>query len=132
MDMDMIMAGLDDQVRTNILILDACRNNPMAPQCLPPALPAASRPDRDSQRQRTLGAGATLGAGTLIAFATAPGQVALDGEGANQPVLGGSLVATSARRGLEVQQMLTRVRAGSRRSSTKSEAGALVELVAAG
>ncbi len=31
-DMDTIMAGLDDQVRTNILILDACRNNPMAPQ----------------------------------------------------------------------------------------------------
>ena len=29
-DMDTIMAGLDDQVRTNILILDACRNNPMA------------------------------------------------------------------------------------------------------
>ena len=32
MDMDTIMAGLDDQVRTNILILDACRNNPMAPK----------------------------------------------------------------------------------------------------
>ncbi|MEO8134514.1 MAG: caspase family protein, partial [Betaproteobacteria bacterium] len=31
-DMDTILAGLDDQVRTNILILDACRNNPMAPQ----------------------------------------------------------------------------------------------------
>jgi uncharacterized caspase-like protein len=29
-DMDTILAGLDDQVRTNILILDACRNNPMA------------------------------------------------------------------------------------------------------
>ena len=29
-DMDTIMAGLDDQVRTNILIMDACRNNPMA------------------------------------------------------------------------------------------------------
>ena len=32
MDMDTIIAGLDDQVRTNILILDACRNNPMAPK----------------------------------------------------------------------------------------------------
>ena len=31
-DMDTILAGLDDQVRTNILIFDACRNNPMAPQ----------------------------------------------------------------------------------------------------
>ena len=32
LEMDTIMAGLDDQVRTNILILDACRNNPMAEQ----------------------------------------------------------------------------------------------------
>jgi len=31
MDMDTITAGLDDQLRTNIFILDACRNNPMAP-----------------------------------------------------------------------------------------------------
>ena len=31
-DMDTILAGLDDQVRTNILILDACRNNPLEPQ----------------------------------------------------------------------------------------------------
>jgi len=30
-DMDKILAGLDDQVRTNI-IFDACRNNPMAQQ----------------------------------------------------------------------------------------------------
>ena len=31
-DMDTIMAGLDDQVRTNILIFDACRNNPLETQ----------------------------------------------------------------------------------------------------
>jgi len=81
MDMDTIMAGLDDQVRTNILILDACRNNPMAPKV------ASTGPTRDIEAgsglaaPATLGAGSTLGAGTLIAFATAPGQVALDGEG---------------------------------------------------
>src|SRR2546430_11056241 len=85
MDMDTIMAGLDDQVRTNILILDACRNNPMAPKL------ASAGPARDIEAgsglaaPATLGAGGTLGAGTLIAFATAPGQVALDGEGANSP-----------------------------------------------
>ena len=28
--MDTITAGLDDSVRTNIVIMDACRNNPMA------------------------------------------------------------------------------------------------------
>ena len=31
-DMDTILAGLDDQVRTNILIFDACRNNPLEQQ----------------------------------------------------------------------------------------------------
>jgi uncharacterized caspase-like protein len=31
-DMDTILAALDDPVRTNILIFDACRNNPLEPQ----------------------------------------------------------------------------------------------------
>jgi tetratricopeptide (TPR) repeat protein len=110
MDMDTIMAGLDDQVRTNILILDACRNNPMAPKL------ASAGPARDIEAGSglaapgTLGAGATLGAGTLIAFATAPGQVALDGEGANSP-FSAALTRHIGTPGLEVQQMLTRVRA---------------------
>ena len=110
MDMDTIMAGLDDQVRTNILILDACRNNPMAPKL------ASVGPARDIEvgsglaAPATLGAGSTLGAGTLIAFATAPGQVALDGEGANSP-FSAALTRHIGTPGLEVQQMLTRVRA---------------------
>jgi len=72
-DMDTILAGLDDQVRTNILIFDACRNNPMAQQT------ASAEPSRSVgagsglAAPASLGAGATLGAGTLIAFATAPG-----------------------------------------------------------
>jgi len=110
MDMDTIMAGLDDQVRTNILILDACRNNPMAPKL------ASAGPTRDIEAgsglaaPATLGAGSTLGAGTLIAFATAPGQVALDGQGANSP-FSAALTRHIGTPGLEVQQMLTRVRA---------------------
>ena len=57
----------------------------------------------------TLGAGSTLGAGTLIAFATAPGQVALDGEGANSP-FSAALTRHIGTPGLEVQQMLTLTR----------------------
>src|SRR5713226_4935682 len=109
-DMDTILAGLDDQVRTNILIFDACRNNPMARQT------ASAVPDRSIEAGSGLAAptapnsGAALGAGTLIAFATAPGQVALDGQGANSPF---SLALSHhiGAPGLEVQQMLTRVRA---------------------
>ncbi|SDJ72623.1 MULTISPECIES: caspase family protein [Bradyrhizobium] len=113
MDMDTIMAGLDDQVRTNILILDACRNNPMAPKVASAGASRGIEGEAGSglAAPTSLGAGSsTLGAGTLIAFATAPGQVALDGEGANSP-FSAALSRHIGTPGLEVQQMLTRVRA---------------------
>jgi uncharacterized caspase-like protein len=109
-DMDTMLAALDDQVRTNILIFDACRNNPMAPRA------ASTEPVRSIEAVSGLAApsapnsGTTLGAGTLIAFATAPGQVALDGEGGNSP-FSAALSRHIGTPGLEVQQMLTRVRA---------------------
>lgn len=109
-DMDTIMAGLDDQVRTNILIFDACRNNPMAQQVTSAGTNRAIEGASGLAAPTSLGAGATLGAGTLIAFATAPGQVALDGEGANSP-FSAALSRHIGTPGLEVQQMLTRVRA---------------------
>ena len=109
-DMDTILAGLDDQVRTNILILDACRNNPMAQQVASAGPGRAIEAGSGLAAPTTLGSGATLGAGTLIAFATAPGQVALDGEGANSP-FSAALSRHIGTPGLEVQQMLTRVRA---------------------
>jgi tetratricopeptide (TPR) repeat protein len=109
-DMDTILAGLDDQVRTNILILDACRNNPMAPQVASAAPNRAIEAGSGLAAPAALGSGATLGAGTLIAFATAPGQVALDGESANSP-FSAALSRHIGTPGLEVQQMLTRVRA---------------------
>ncbi|MBR1174175.1 caspase family protein [Bradyrhizobium sp. KB893862 SZCCT0404] len=109
-DMDTIMAGLDDQVRTNILIFDACRNNPMAQQVASTGTNRAIEGASGLAAPTSLGAGATLGAGTLIAFATAPGQVALDGEGANSP-FSAALSRHIGTPGLEVQQMLTRVRA---------------------
>jgi uncharacterized caspase-like protein len=46
LEMDTIMAGLDDQVRTNILILDACRNNPMAQKVASAGATAASKAAR--------------------------------------------------------------------------------------
>lgn len=109
-DMDTIMAGLDDQVRTNILIFDACRNNPMAQQVASSGNSRGIEGASGLAAPTSLGSGATLGAGTLIAFATAPGQVALDGEGANSP-FSAALSRHISTPGLEVQQMLTRVRA---------------------
>src|ERR1039458_7034970 len=107
-DMDTILAGLDDRVRTNILIFDACRNNPMAQQVASAAPNRAIEAGSGLAAPTALGSGATLGAGTLIAFATAPGQVALDGEGTNSP-FSAALSRHIGAPGLEVQQMLTRV-----------------------
>jgi tetratricopeptide (TPR) repeat protein len=109
-DMDTILAALDDPVRTNILIFDACRNNPLEPQVASSALDRAIAASSGLAAPASLGPGATLGAGTLIAFATAPGQVALDGEGANSP-FSAALSRHIGTPGLDVQQMLTRVRA---------------------
>lgn len=66
-----VMAMMKRQsTNINIIILDACRNNPF---------PAASR-----STTRGL-AKADAPQGTYIAYATGPGQVALDGEGDNSP-----------------------------------------------
>jgi hypothetical protein len=63
---DMAAAGN----RLNIVILDACRNNP-----LPPASRIATR-----GLSRVEGS-----VGTFISFSTSPGGVALDGDGRNSP-----------------------------------------------
>jgi tetratricopeptide (TPR) repeat protein len=109
-DVDQVLAGLDDQIRTNIVILDACRNNPTMQQndATQPARSVAFRSGLAAPSG--LGKGATVGAGTLLAFATAPGQVALDGDGDNSP-FSSALSRHIGTPGLEVQQMLTRVRA---------------------
>lgn len=108
-DVEFILTGLDDRIRTNIVVLDACRDNPMVKTT---AVAEASRSVNMRSGLATpsgLGSGATLGAGTLLAFATAPGQVALDGDGGNSP-FSTALGRHISTPGLEVQQMLTRVR----------------------
>jgi uncharacterized caspase-like protein len=114
-DVDTILAALDDKIRSNIVILDACRDNPLAQQkaAKPETQPGSSRSvivRSGLAAPSGLGAGAMAGAGTLIAFATAPGQLALDGDGTNSP-FSAALIRHISTPGLEVQQMLTRVRA---------------------
>ncbi len=109
-DLDTILAGLDDQLRTNIVILDACRDNPTVQQTQTTVASRSVQVRSGLAAQSGLGAGATIGAGTLVAFATAPGQVALDGDGTNSP-FSSALARHISTPGLELQQMLTRVRA---------------------
>ena len=61
------------------------------------------------------------GEGTLIAFATGPGQTALDGEtGTNSPFTR-ALMANIASPGVEIQQAMTRVRAQVNEETNKNQ-----------
>ncbi len=94
--------GGDD--RTGIIILDACRDNPLSR--------SFSR-SFGKTRSGTVAQGmAPMSAdegGLIIAFATAPGDVAEDGEGQNSPFTT-ALVKHMATPGIELEQMMKRVK----------------------
>jgi hypothetical protein len=100
-ELDRILSGLNDPSRASIVVLDACRDNPMARSF-------ASR-TRSAAVGTGLAAYTTIGTGTLIAFSTAPGKVATDGIRGNSP-FSESFAKHLRMPGLEVRQLLTRVR----------------------
>jgi uncharacterized caspase-like protein len=104
LELDKVLAGLDDEARANIIVLDACRDNPLA-RSFAGKLGAT----RSAAVPAGLAGYATVGTGTLIAFATAPGQTALDGVGVNSPFTS-AFIKHVRTPGIEVNQMLTRVR----------------------
>lgn len=75
-----------------VVVLDACRDDPFADS---PATGLARVED--------------AGAGTLVAFATSPGRVALDGRGRHSP-FADALLDHLGTPGLDLRQVLTRVR----------------------
>ena len=101
--LDSFLENLNGSSRANIIILDACRNNPFAATY-------ASRFGATRSILSGLAGYSNLGTGTLIAFSTAPGAVAADGNGPNSPFTR-ALARHMRTPGLEVRQMLTRVRA---------------------
>lgn len=78
LDFIMRQMEIDREGKTTIVILDACRDNPLARNL------ARSMGTRSTAIGRGLAAAAT-GLGTFIAYATQPGNVALDGKGRNSP-----------------------------------------------
>jgi hypothetical protein len=93
---------MEQAQRTNIIILDACRDNPLARSL------ARSMGTRSTAIGRGL-APMTAGIGTLIVYATAPGHQALDGEGKNSPFTA-ALLKHIATPKLEIRDVFTRVR----------------------
>ncbi|MBD2300633.1 DUF2808 domain-containing protein [Nostoc sp. FACHB-190] len=80
----------------NFIILDACRNNPFTRQW--------------RSLQRGLAAPTQAVKGTLIAYSTAPGTVAFDGDGRNSPYTT-ALLRNMKAPNLDVEQMFKQVRA---------------------
>jgi Caspase domain/Putative peptidoglycan binding domain len=91
--------------KTKLVLLDACRDNPFA-----------ARIRSVGQRKRTTEISSGLAKmessrGTLIAFATAPGNTALDGKAGEHSPFTKALLANVTEPGLEIRLALTKVRA---------------------
>ncbi len=101
-DLNLVLGLMDEaQNGLNIVILDACRNNPF------------------SRSFRSAGSGlAQVDAptGTLIAYATSPGRVAGDGQGRNG-LYTSELLSQMLVSGIGVEEMFKRVRAGVQRQT---------------
>ena len=103
-DLDNVLGYMTGPKKVAIALLDACRDNPLARRFA----------NAMASRSITVGSGlampSVLGGGLLIGFATAPGEVALDGTGGNSPFTR-ALVKYLPVKGLEIQQLMTNVKA---------------------
>jgi hypothetical protein len=108
--LDFEMVGLDVVQRimeaaseTNVLFLDACRDNPLS-RNLARAM---------GTRSAAIGHGLTAqeaGAGTLISFSTQPGNVALDGTGSRNSPYAAALAKHITAEGKDLAGLLVQVR----------------------
>lgn len=90
--------------RVNVVILDACRDNPFAKASRSTAAGGGGLSQMDAP------------SGSLLAFATAPGSVASDGKGANG-LYTQHLLTNIERAGLPVEEVFKRTRLGVRLDS---------------
>jgi uncharacterized caspase-like protein len=94
-DVGLVLAQMESaQNRLNIVILDACRNNPFA---------------RSFRSARNGLASIDAPSGTLIAYATAPGSVAIDGSGDNG-LYTSELLTAMREAGSKIEDVFKRVR----------------------
>jgi len=91
LSMQQILNMMADKVETRVVLLDACRDNPYADAELQEAAALTRGLRAGGARSAVEPADGGLAAvdatevGTFVAYATAPGSVALDGSGRNSP-----------------------------------------------
>ena len=102
-------------VKVRLVFLDACRDNPFAAK-----IRSAAKATRSVSVDSGL-AEMKSSEGTLIAFATGPGQTALDGEAGTNSPFTRALLANIAAPGVEIQQAMTKVRAQVNEETNKNQ-----------
>ena len=113
-NIDLTLDQTMSDAKVKLVFLDACRDNPFAAKI------KSNSATRSVSVQTGL-AEMKSGEGTLIAFATGPGQTALDGqEGTNSPFTR-ALIANIAQPGVEIQQAMTKVRAQVNEETNKGQ-----------
>jgi hypothetical protein len=113
-NVDLTLEQTMADAKVKLVFLDACRDNPFAAKI------RSAKATRSVSVQSGL-AEMKSGEGTLIAFATGPGQTALDGEvGTNSPFTR-ALMANIASPGVEIQQAMTKVRAQVNEETNKGQ-----------
>ncbi len=106
------ISAIEKGPEVNLVFLDACRNNPLADVLKARISRSRSVIFDGSRKVRSVGQGLAEMkgvVGTLIAYATAPDNVAEDGQGKNSPFTAAFLKYVEEP-GLEVRQFLTKVR----------------------
>ncbi len=113
-NIDLTLEQTMGDAKVKLVFLDACRDNPFAAKI-------KSNSATRSVNVQTGLAEMKSGEGTLIAFATGPGQTALDGqEGTNSPFTR-ALLANLTQPGMEIQQAMTKVRAQVNEETNKGQ-----------
>ena len=105
--LDTVMRQLLREAKVKIVILDACRDNPLAAQLSRSMGAARSRSLNPSAGMAPVDA--QNASGTLIAFATAPGTVASDGSSGHSPFTA-ALLSHLETPNLDIDAMMKRVR----------------------
>ncbi len=115
-ELDAIVRLMESKVSTNLVFLDACRNNPLADN-LKRSLAAVNR---SASVGRGLARVESSGRDTLVAFSAAPGQEAADGHGGHSPFTA-SLLKRMPQPGVEVSVMLKQVAADVREETRNAQ-----------
>jgi tetratricopeptide (TPR) repeat protein len=115
--LDQVMASLEGAKKLKLVLLDACRDNPFAPQMRRTAAPAPAAVAPGSTAggavsSRSIGRGlgeVKVQGASLVVYAAKHGETALDGEGGNSP-FAVAMIQRIATPGVEINKIFRLVR----------------------